>query len=53
VDYRALQQFFTWADDVEEEIMPNPMVTMRPPVVPEPETRVQRKEEIKALSKIC
>lgn len=53
VDYRALQQFFKWADDVEEEITPNPMAKMRPPVVPEPETRVLRKEEIKALRKTC
>lgn len=53
VDYRALQQFFKWADDVEEEITPNPMAKMRPPVVPEPETRVLRPEEIKALRKVC
>jgi integrase/recombinase XerC len=53
VDYRALQQFFRWADEVEEEIMPNPMAKMRPPVVPEPETRVLRQEEIKALRKAC
>jgi len=53
VDYRALQQFFKWADDVEEEITPNPMAKMRPPMVPEPETRVLRPEEIKALRKAC
>jgi site-specific recombinase XerD len=53
VDYRALQQFFKWADEVEEEITPNPMAKMRPPVVPEPITRVLRKEEIKALRKVC
>jgi integrase/recombinase XerC len=53
VDYRALQQFFKWADDVEEEITPNPMAKMRPPIVPEPETRVLRSEEIKALRKAC
>lgn len=53
VDYRALQQFFKWADDVEEEITPNPMAKMRPPIVPEPETRVLRREEIKALRKAC
>lgn len=53
VDYRALQQFFKWADEVEEEISPNPMAKMRPPIVPESETRVLRKEEIKALRKTC
>ncbi len=53
VDYRALQQFFKWADEVEEEITPNPMARMRPPVVPDPETRVLRPEEIKALRKAC
>src|SRR5215471_861042 len=37
VDYRALQQFFKWADEVEEEITPNPMGKMRPPQVPEAE----------------
>jgi integrase/recombinase XerC len=53
VDYRALQQFFKWADEVEEEITPNPMAKMRPPMVPDPETRVLRPEEIKALRKAC
>jgi site-specific recombinase XerC len=53
VDYRAVQQFFGWADDLEEEITPNPMAKMRPPVVPDSETRVLRTEEIKALRKAC
>jgi integrase/recombinase XerC len=53
VDYRALQQFFKWADEIEEEITPNPMGKMRPPTVPESETRVLRLEEIKALRKAC
>ena len=53
VDYRALQQFFKWADEIEEEITPNPMAKMRPPIVPEAETRVLRREEIKALRKAC
>jgi integrase/recombinase XerC len=53
VDWRALQQFFKWADDVEGEITPNPMAKMKPPVVPDPETRVLRPEEIKALRKAC
>jgi site-specific recombinase XerD len=53
VDYRALQQFFKWADEIEEEITPNPMAKMRPPTVPETETRVLRPEEIKALRKAC
>jgi integrase/recombinase XerC len=53
VDYRALQQFFKWADEIEEEISPNPMAKMRPPMVPDPETRVLREEEIKALRKTC
>ncbi len=53
VDYRALQQFFKWADEIEEEITPNPMAKMRPPIVPETDTRVLRPEEIKALRKAC
>jgi site-specific recombinase XerD len=53
VDYRALQQFFKWADEIEEKITPNPMAKMRPPIVPEAETRVLRREEIKALRKAC
>lgn len=53
VDYRALQQFFKWADEVEEEITPNPMAKMKPPRVPDPETRVLRDEEIKRLLKAC
>jgi site-specific recombinase XerD len=53
VDYRALQHFFKWADEIEEEITPNPMVQMRPPSVPESETPVLRPEEIKALRKAC
>ena len=53
VDYRAMQQFFKWADEIEEEITPNPMAKMRPPVVPETETRVLRPNEIKALRKAC
>lgn len=53
VDYRSLQQFFKWADEVEEEITPNPIAKMRPPVVPDPETRVLLQEEIKALRKAC
>lgn len=53
VDYRACQQFFKWADEIEEEITPNPMAKMRAPVVPELETRVLRQEEIRALRKVC
>lgn len=53
VDYRALQQFFKWADEIEEEITPNPMARMKPPIVPEPETRVLRAEEWKKLLKVC
>jgi integrase/recombinase XerC len=52
VAYRALQQFFKWAD-LEEEITPNPMARMRPPVVPEPETPVLRVEQIKDLLRVC
>ncbi|HYU46917.1 MAG TPA: tyrosine-type recombinase/integrase [Terriglobales bacterium] len=52
VDYRALQQFFKWADR-DEEITPNPMDKMDPPTVPEAETRVLRKEQIEALLKAC
>ena len=53
VDYRALQQFFKWADEIEDEITPNPMAKMRPPVVPDPETPVLRDEEITRLLKVC
>lgn len=53
VDFRSLQQLFKWADEVEEEITPNPMAKLRPPVVPELETRVLRPAEIKALLKVC
>jgi integrase len=53
VDYRALQQFFKWADEIEEEITPSPMAKMRPPIVPEAEIRVLRREEIKALRRAC
>jgi site-specific recombinase XerD len=52
VAYRALQQFFKWAFE-EEEISPNPMARMRPPVVPEPVTPVLRENEIKQLFKVC
>lgn len=53
VAYRALQQFFKWADEVEEEITPNPMAKMRPPEVPDPETPVLREDQVKALWKVC
>lgn len=52
VDWRAVQQFFKWAE-AEGEITPNPMARMRPPVVPEPETRVLRLEEVRSLLKVC
>ena len=52
IAYRALQQFYKWADE-EEEIQPNPMARMRPPVVPEPTTPVLREEQITALFKAC
>lgn len=52
VAYRALQQFYKWADE-EGEITPNPMARMRPPIVPEPVTPVLREEEIRALFKVC
>jgi integrase/recombinase XerC len=53
VDYRALQQFFKWADEGEEEITPNPMARMRPPVVPDPETPVLREAQVDRLLKVC
>jgi integrase/recombinase XerC len=52
VAYRSLQQFFKWADE-EEEVTPNPMTRLKPPVVPEPMTPVLREHEVKALYKSC
>lgn len=38
---------------MEEEITPNPMDELRPPVVPEQETHVLQPEEIGALRRAC
>lgn len=47
-----MQQFFKWAAE-EEEIEPNPIARMKPPIVPEGSVPVLRESEIKALYKIC
>lgn len=52
VRYRALQQFFAWCE-AEDEIVPNPMERMRPPVVPERGIRVLSDGEVKALLATC
>lgn len=52
VAYRSLQQFYKWLDE-EEEIQPNPMTRMKPPIVPEPSTPVLREEQIGRLFKTC
>lgn len=52
VRYRALQQFFAWCED-EDEITPNPMAKMRPPVVPEKTVAVLNETQAKALLATC
>jgi integrase/recombinase XerC len=52
IAYRSLQQFFRWADE-EQEITPNPMARLRPPVVPEEPVPVLREEQIRALFRAC
>ncbi len=48
--YRALQQFFKWLF-TEEEIARNPMVGMKPPMVPEVPVAVVTTEKLVALFK--
>ncbi|MEG8177459.1 tyrosine-type recombinase/integrase [Nocardia terpenica] len=49
--YRALQQFFKWYSDEEEQ--PNPMAKMRPPKVKEKVVPVFTEDELAALSRTC
>jgi site-specific recombinase XerD len=52
IRYRALQQFFKWAE-TEGEITGNPMARMIPPKVPEDPPPVLRDEQLSALMKAC
>jgi len=49
--YRSVQQFFKWWAQWTEE--PNPMARLRPPMVPEQEVPVLRREQLGALLKDC
>jgi site-specific recombinase XerD len=49
--FRAIQQFFKWW--AEEEELPNLMLGMKPPHVPEQPVTVIRKEQLGALLKDC
>lgn len=49
--YRAIQQFFRWLSDEEE--IPNPMLGLRPPAVPEQPVEVLRREQLTALLRNC
>ena len=49
--YRSVQQFFRWY--AAEEEVPNPMLGMSPPHVPEQPVPVLRKEQLGALLKSC
>lgn len=50
--YKALQQFFKWAES-EGEIEPNPMAKMSPPKMDEPEVPVVPMEDLKAILRAC
>ena len=50
--YRALQQFFKWAEGIEE-IRESPMRKMRPPHVPEEPPPVVREAEARTLLDAC
>jgi site-specific recombinase XerD len=52
IAYRALQQFFKWAEE-EDEIVPDPMARMKSPVVPELTTPILRDDKIRELLKGC
>jgi integrase/recombinase XerC len=49
--FRSIQQFFRWW--AAEEDLPNPMLGMKPPTVPEQPVPVLRKEHLGALLKDC
>lgn len=49
--YRSVQQFFKWY--AAEEELPNPMLGMNPPHVPEQPVPVLRKDQLGALLKSC
>ncbi len=50
--FRALQQFFLWAED-EDEVPKNPMAKMQRPIVPEQEVPLLTGEEITKLLRVC
>lgn len=52
VRFRALQQFFGWLER-EDELERNPMVTLRPPAVPEKPVPVVSEADMRALLKTC
>jgi site-specific recombinase XerD len=52
IRYRALQQFFKWAE-AEGEIPSSPMAKMSPPKIPEDPPPVLRQEQLAALVKAC
>jgi site-specific recombinase XerD len=52
VRFRAIQQFFRWAQE-EGEIQASPMVNMRPPRLPEAPVPVLAEEELRALLAAC
>lgn len=51
VRYRAVQQFWQWAE--EEEEIGNPMDKMRPPTVTEKTIPILSDDELRALLKVC
>ena len=52
VGYRALRQFTKWLA-AEEFTDTDVMARLKPPVVPDPETRVLRSEEVTRILKAC
>lgn len=52
VVFRALQQFFKWAE-AEEEIASSPMRGLRPPIVPEEPPAVLTDDQIRRLLRAC
>ncbi len=52
IRYRALQQFFKWAEG-EGEVSSSPMIRMTPPHIPEDPPPVLRPEQLAALVKAC
>lgn len=49
--HRALQAYFKWW--AEEEELPNPMLGMKPPIVPEQPVPVLTEDQLKELLKSC